>query len=57
MVRWNSLADLATTYLKKGSSIYLEGKIKTRIYETKEGEKKHITEIIADNFIMLNKPD
>nr|MBC7611373.1 single-stranded DNA-binding protein [Pseudopedobacter sp.] len=57
VVMWNSLASLAIKYLKKGSSIYLEGKLKTRIYETKEGEKKQITEIVAENFIMLDKPE
>ena len=57
VVMWNNLANFAIKYLKKGSSIYLGGKLKTRIYETKEGEKRQITEIIADNFIMLDKPE
>jgi len=42
---------------KKGSSIYLEGKIKSRNYEDKEGMKKYVTEIIAENLIMLDKPN
>ncbi|SFF51677.1 single-stranded DNA-binding protein [Thermoflexibacter ruber] len=56
IVAWRSLADLAGKYLKKGSTIYLEGKIKTRSYEDKEGNKKYVTEIIAESFIMLDKP-
>jgi single-strand DNA-binding protein len=50
------LADLAGKYLKKGSHIYLEGKIKTRNYEDKAGIKKYVTEIVAESFIMLDKP-
>ncbi|SFE44880.1 single-stranded DNA-binding protein [Thermoflexibacter ruber] len=56
IVAWRSLADLAGKYLKKGSTIYLEGKIKTRSYEDKESNKKYVTEIIAESFIMLDKP-
>ena len=56
IVAWRNLADLAGKYLTKGSHIYLEGKIKTRNYEDKNGNKKYITEIIADSFIMLDKP-
>ena len=56
IVAWRNLADLAGKYLTKGSHIYLEGKIKTRSYEDKNGNKKYITEIIADSFIMLDKP-
>ncbi len=56
VVAWRNLADLAGKYLRKGSHIYLEGKIKTRSYEDKDGNKKYVTEIIADSFIMLDKP-
>jgi single-strand DNA-binding protein len=61
IVAWRGVADLAGKYLHKGSHIYLEGKIKTRSYEDKEGSKKYVTEIIADgsplrSFIMLDKP-
>jgi single-strand DNA-binding protein len=56
IIVWRSLAEIAGKYLKKGSSIYLEGKIKTRSYEDKDGNKKYVTEIIADSFIMLGKP-
>lgn len=55
VVAWRSLAEVAGKYLKKGSTIYLEGKIKTRNYEDKAGVKKYVTEIIADSLIMLDK--
>ncbi|MCU0450994.1 MAG: single-stranded DNA-binding protein [Bernardetiaceae bacterium] len=55
IVAWRGLADLAAKYLRKGSSIYLEGKLKTRSYEDKEGQKKYVTEIIAEQIIMLDK--
>ncbi|HEV7347668.1 single-stranded DNA-binding protein [Telluribacter sp.] len=57
MVLWRNMADLAAKYLKKGSMIYLEGKIKTRSYDDKEGNKRYVTEIIGESFIMLDKPD
>ena len=56
ILAWRNLADVAGKYLKKGSTIYLEGKIKTRSYEDKTGVKKQVTEIIADNIIILDKP-
>lgn len=57
VVVWRTMADLAAKYLKKGSMIYLEGKIKTRSFEDKMGEKRYVTEIIGDSFIMLDKPE
>jgi single-strand DNA-binding protein len=52
---WRNLAELAGKYLKKGSTIYLEGKIKTRSYDDKEGVRRYVTEIIGESFIMLDK--
>lgn len=57
IVVWRGLADVAEKYLHKGSKIYLEGKIKYRNYEDKDGNKKYITDIQGDNFIMLDKMD
>lgn len=58
IVAWRALAKVAEDYLKKGSKIYLEGKIRTRSWDDKQtGEKKYSTEIVADNFIMLDKRD
>ena len=54
---WRGLAEVAEKYLKKGSQIYLEGKIRTRTWDDKEGNKRYTTEIIADTFTMLGKRD
>jgi single-strand DNA-binding protein len=51
---WRGLAEVAEKYLKKGSRIYLEGKIRNRSYEDKEGNKKYISEIVVDNMVMLD---
>jgi single-strand DNA-binding protein len=55
IVSWRSLADLAEKYLHKGSLIYLEGKHKNRTYEDKDGQKRYVTEIITESFLMLDK--
>ena len=55
IVLWRSLAETAEKYLRKGSSIHLEGKIKSRSWDDKEGHKRYITEIIGDNFVMLDR--
>jgi single-strand DNA-binding protein len=55
-VAWRNLAELAGKYLHKGSHIYLEGKLKSRSYEDKDGNRKYVTEIIAESLIMLDKP-
>lgn len=53
IVMWRGLAEIAEKFLKKGSQIYLEGKIRTRSWDDKEGNKRYTTEIIADTFTML----
>lgn len=55
IVLWRGLAELAQRFLKKGSLVYIEGRLKTRTWEDKEGQKKFATEIIGDNLIMLDK--
>lgn len=55
IVLWRGLADLAQKYLHKGSLIYIEGRLRTRSWEDKDGLKKFATEIIGDNLIMLDK--
>lgn len=55
IILWRSMAELAKNYLKKGSMIYLEGKLKTRNYESKDGSKRYVTEIIGEQLIMLDK--
>jgi len=53
VVVWRGLADIAERYLRKGSSVYIEGKIRTRSWDDKEGNKKYITEIVADNLTLV----
>ena len=53
IVLWRGLAEVAEKYLKKGSSVYIEGKIKTRKWEDKEGITRYSTEILGDNMTML----
>lgn len=55
IVLWRGLAEVAGKYLKKGSRIYLEGKIKSRSWEDQNGVKKYITEIVGDNMVMLDR--
>ena len=55
VVLWRGLAELAQKYLHKGSLVYIEGGLKTRSWEDKEGNKKFATEVVGDNLIMLDK--
>ncbi len=57
IILWRGLAELAEKYIRKGSMIFLEGKIRTRSYEDKSGVKKYITEIIAENVHLLDKKE
>ena len=53
VVLWRGLAELAQKYLHKGTLVYIEGKIRTRSWEDKEGHKRYATEIVADTMTML----
>ena len=55
VVLWRGLAEVAEKYVRKGSQLYIEGRIKTRSYDDRDGNKRYITEIIADNMQMLGK--
>ena len=55
IVLWRGLAELAEKYLRKGSTVYLEGKNKTRSYEDKQGVKRYVTEIIGEHLLLLDK--
>jgi single-strand DNA-binding protein len=55
IVCWRGLADVAEKFLKKGIQVFIEGKIRNRQWEDKEGNKKHSFEIVADNFMILTK--
>lgn len=54
IVLWRRLAEIANQYLKKGRRVYIEGRLQTRSWEGKDGQKRSRTEIVADNMIMLD---
>ena len=54
VVAWRKLAEICSQYLKKGSKIYIEGRLQTRDWEGQDGVKRYRTEIVADNMIMLD---
>jgi len=53
LVFYRRLAEIAGEYLKKGSQVYIEGRIQSRKYQTKEGQERYITEIIVNEMQML----
>jgi single-strand DNA-binding protein len=53
IVLWGQLADIAQQYLTKGSQIYIEGRIQTRQWEDQSGQKRYMTEIVANQMVML----
>lgn len=57
IVAWRGLAERSEKYLKKGMQVHIEGRIKTRNWEDKEGKKHYQTEIQADDIILLGKMD
>jgi single-strand DNA-binding protein len=54
IVAWTKLAEICGQYLNKGSRVYIEGRIQTRSWEDKEGNKRYTTEIRADSMVMLS---
>lgn len=57
LVLWKGLAEISEKYLKKGSKIFVEGKIQNRTWTDKEGVKQYTTEILVDSLTMLGKKD
>lgn len=55
IVLWRSLAEVAEKYLKKGTQIYLEGKLRTRSWDDKDGNKRYTTEVVGETFTILSK--
>ena len=53
VVMWRGLADIAETYLKKGSQVYVEGRLRSRSFDGKDGTKRFVTEIQVDNLVLL----
>lgn len=55
IVLWRALAEVAEKTVKKGTQVYVVGKIKTRSYVDKDGGNKYITEILADTLMVIEK--
>jgi single-strand DNA-binding protein len=53
VVLWQRLAEIASEYLKKGRSVYVEGRLQTRSWEDKQGQKRYTTEIVASDLVLL----
>ncbi len=55
IILWRGLARVAEDYVRKGSQLYIEGKIQTRKYQDKDGNDRYMTEIVGDSMQMLDK--
>ncbi len=56
VVLWTPLAEIGERFLKKGSQVYIEGKLTTRSYDDKDGNKKYITEVVGREMTLLGRP-
>jgi single-strand DNA-binding protein len=57
IVAWRKLAEICGQYLKKGSKVYIEGRLQTSDWTGQDGNKRYRTEIVAENMIMLGSKD
>jgi single-strand DNA-binding protein len=55
IIAWRQLADLAENYIRKGSQIFVEGRIRSRSWDDQNGQKRYVTEIQADSIQLLGK--
>ncbi|MDR3188270.1 MAG: single-stranded DNA-binding protein [Prevotellaceae bacterium] len=55
VVLWHQLAELAERFIRKGTPVFVEGKIRTRSWEDKTGQKRYTTEIVAENIQLLGR--
>jgi single-strand DNA-binding protein len=55
IIAWRGLADVVSRFVKKGSKIYIEGRIQNRSWVGQDGQKRYTTEIVAENIIMLDR--
>ena len=56
VVAWNKLAELVQAHLTKGRKVYVEGRQSTRSWDTPDGQKRYMTEIIANQVLFLDRP-
>lgn len=57
IVVWRGLAEVAEKYLKKGYKVYVEGKLKKRSWQDKEGNTRYTTEVLAEEMTILSRPE
>lgn len=57
IVLWRGLAEVAEKYLHKGTKIYVEGKLKKRSYQDREGNTRYVTEVVGEELTILSRPD
>jgi single-strand DNA-binding protein len=57
IIVWNGLAEITEKYIKKGYKIYLEGKLRKRSWQDKDGVTRNVTEIVADEVTILSRPE
>ena len=55
IVLWGRLAEIANDYLRKGSSVYIEGRLQTRSWEDRDGNKRYTTEVVGNQMQMLGR--
>jgi len=55
VVAWGKTAQIIEKYVTKGKEVAIEGKLTSRSYETKEGEKRYVTEVVCSELLMLGK--
>ena len=56
IVAWTFLAELAEKYMQKGKKVYIEWRLQTRSWDDPSGQKKYMTEVVAENIILLSSP-
>ena len=57
LVAWGKTAEIIEKYVTKGKEIAIEGKLTTRSYETKEGEKRYVTEVLVNEILLLSSAE
>ena len=55
VVAWRKLAEQCSQYLQKGRRVYVEGRLRTRSWDTPEGQKRYRTEVVADRVLFLDR--
>ena len=55
IVAWRNIADVVEKYVKKGTQVYIEGRLRTRSWDDQNGNKRYVTEIVADTLQLLGR--